>query len=81
MSVELLCVCDECHGRIEDGEEVFCIDCWTELKGALGDCGESEGSLEDENAKLRKDIEGHRCALACLQDELQEAETKIRELS
>jgi len=57
MAIELLVNCDECRTRLDENDEVYCIDCYSKLDNEVDDLEEKITQLEEEIEALNEELE------------------------
>jgi len=56
MPIKIETTCDSCQKQLEEGNLVYCRDCYSKLEGGLAGCAERVKELEDKIAGLEWDL-------------------------
>jgi len=56
MSIKIETTCDGCQKQLEEGNLVYCRDCYSKMEGGLAGCAERVKELESKINGLEADL-------------------------
>jgi len=56
MSIKIETTCDGCQKQFEEGNMVYCRDCYSKMEGGLAGCAERVRELEKKISELEADL-------------------------